>query len=156
MLKVITLLAVLTCLLHGQPTIWNSWNAFAAANYTYVHNISHPAVPTGFNRYVDTSANQSTYFQRPNQYRYYSTFSLLGAVCSIYCGPRSFLTTDTNGSYICQRDQDKNFWGATSYAKYCIPDFDASYTCRAISLTQGSIANCNMIAYKNIPAYANY
>lgn len=123
-----------------------------------------PPIYPGFYRYNDTSANQTSYKKRSNQYRFTSIASYFGATCDIYCGLRSFLTTDANGKLICQRDMSANFWGGLTipYQGYCIPDVDKTLACQGLFATiqnQPNLANvgsCNMIAYANTQIYGNY
>lgn len=115
MLKLIALIAAIVCLSHSEGTDWINWNTFASTNYTYVHAISIPSVPTGWSRHTDSSNSNRAY-----QYRYNKAGVL---PCSLYCGPRTFLKADSNNNPICQRDQDSNFWGPFGLSdNLCIPD----------------------------------
>jgi hypothetical protein len=131
-----------------------SSKAFAATNYTYVHNIPLPATPSMFVRYVDTTPTQSSYYQRWNQYRYQSSSGIL-AGCNLYCGPRAYLV-NVNGTLICWRDQNSNFWGQFKYPEFCIPDVETTNACKILIPNLAAVGYCNMILYQHIPAYANY
>ena len=113
MIKILALIALLAFVSHAtEGATWVAWNNNAAANYSAVHSISLPSSPSGFTRYVDTTQAQSSYGQRPNQYRYTYDNIVAGTTCNFYCGPRSFLTV-VNDVYVCKRD--RNFW-STAYS----------------------------------------
>jgi hypothetical protein len=111
-------------------------------------------VPSGFTRYVDST--NSSYSTRANQYKY--TANIFATTCSIYCGPRSFLTRDSSNYLICQRDNTVNFWGASSpsgYQQYCIPDTDKNSNCGLIIPILSGYTACDSKNYASGP-YSSY
>lgn len=149
MMKILALIALLAFASHADLS-WSSWNNFASTNQFYVQGLtaSLPSVPSGFTRYSDTNTPQTTYSTRANQYRYKKSTSY--GICNVYCGLRSFLTTDANGNLVCKRDQDANFWGGSIYPTYCIPDADKTNACTEATQFYGSVGQCNMAIYSSI------
>lgn len=150
MIKILTLIALLAFV--SSTLVWDDWNAFATTNATYVQSLtaSLPSIPSGYTRF----SNQSLYGFRWNQYRYSAVSN--GVTCNVYCGLRSFLTIDSNGSYVCYRDQNSNFWGTTGYNSYCIPDVDRNSACTTLQGAYADVGQCNMVAYNGNPQLAGY
>ena len=154
MIKILALITVLAFVSNTQT--WSGWNTFAANNQAYVQSLtsSLPSIPSGYSRYTDTTPNQANYANRWNQYRY--NISNGYGTCNVYCGLRSFLTTDANGTYVCYRDQDSNFWGgASGYTSHCIPDVDKTNACSLALPDYGGVGRCNMASYTD-PKFAAY
>jgi hypothetical protein len=155
MFKGFLLVTLLLCLASSQGNTWNSWNSYATANPTIVAAYNKPAKPAGFTRWTDTTATQSSYANRANQYKYTINLALSGSVCNVYCGPRSFLTTDVRGNIVCQRDL--SFWNnLPGHGPICIPDADA--VCSQVESTNvlGSVGACNMLTYSFVDGYSGY
>ena len=147
MIKSFLLVTLLLCLATSQQgNTWSSWNSYAAANPAIVGAYTKPAKPDGFNRWTDTTTTQGSYSTRVNQYRYTYSLALSGSVCNVYCGPRSFLTLDTNGKLVCQRDP--TFWNnLQGYGSYCIPDLDKTPACSEYSPEMSTVGGCDMGVY---------
>lgn len=153
MFKLTLFILALIALSHSQ-TVWANWNSFAAANPSVVRSYTQPPRPAGMVRYVDTTLTQPTYATRANQYLYHTSGGSQG-VCYLYCGLRSFLTTDAAGNVICQRDTRTPFWGSqTGYKSSCIPDVEESFACQL--QFPNLIGGCDMTSYQYDNDYKNY
>jgi hypothetical protein len=155
MIKSFLLVTLLICLASSQGKDWASWNSYAAANPSVVSAYNKPTKPAGFTRWTDNTTAQSSYTVRANQYRYTYPLALSGSVCNVYCGPRSFLTTDANGKVVCQRDM--SFWNnLKGYGPICIPDADKVCVQVGSINVLGTVGACNMLTYTGVPGYSGY
>lgn len=151
MIKSFLLVTLLVWLASTQGNTWSSWNSWATANPTIIGTYTKPAKPDGFTRWTDTATAQNSYKSRPNQYRYIYSAGMFGE-CNVYCGPRSFLTLDTNGRLVCQRDP--TFWNKLQgYGSYCIPDVDKTPACSEYSPEMSTVGGCDMGVYGTWPGY---
>jgi hypothetical protein len=127
-LTLLTITVTLALLSQVNSTAWNNWNNNIVANGGHpIDTFVIPGLPlppqgAGFAR--DTVMNTTA---RQNQYRFFITYG--SANTSIYCGPRSYLTTVPGTSlWACKRDMNVAFWGgitdinSSPYNAYCIPN----------------------------------
>lgn len=160
-LVLLVILVIYTSQDDSSGSAWTSWNRYAANNPTVIQGYSYPSIPYSYiQRYKDTASPPTTYGNRANQYRY--TISSMAGVCNIYCGLRSFLTTDSLGYLFCARDTSSQFWQAfgTAYKSKCIPDVDTSYACtiglaNPIFAALRSVGSCDMRQYASSAVYSS-
>jgi hypothetical protein len=109
-LMVLGILSLCNC----QSTPWIDWNEAISSNGgSPVNTFTIPNTPYHWKRNHGPDEINSNYTNRGNQYLNYYVVKDIGN-CLVYCGPRSFLITDSNGLLICKRDTTSSYWGGIS------------------------------------------
>lgn len=110
MLVISKLCLFFSCLFLVSCGLWEDWN-----NNPVTTTASSITPPSQWIRLRNSTLATYNLNNRYNQYTY--VYNMIGHTsCYISCGPRSFLTVNSNGLKVCRRDPSTYYWNSPQLA----------------------------------------